>query len=271
MSEARNARVETAACRPSPLACVECRKKHLKCDGQQPTCNRCAAGNLHCSFVPSGRGYRGPRKRPADFDDANSRLSPPLSLESNNGSSMPRQPSRWQSPQDSRFAAPQSYDSETRHADAAITIPFSLAGAYETGLEDQFLQGLLPCQSDPDSSYDIDDEQLVAFYYRDFHAAHPVLLPRMSYSTQIYPLYLRLVVQFIGSHYSTSVSSDALLTITAKKLADKQFQNTHHGASTSTVLDSITRSERGQRSPNYACASSRPCTRAWSQPEKLRY
>ncbi|KAF7554656.1 hypothetical protein G7046_g6762 [Stylonectria norvegica] len=44
-----------------PAACLACRGKHLKCDGQTP-CSRCASSNVECVYVASRRGYKGPRR-----------------------------------------------------------------------------------------------------------------------------------------------------------------------------------------------------------------
>ena len=40
------------------------RGKHLKCDGNNP-CSRCTSSNSECLYVPSRRGYKGPRKNAA--------------------------------------------------------------------------------------------------------------------------------------------------------------------------------------------------------------
>lgn len=69
-----------------------------------------------------------------------------------------------------------------------------------------------------DTDEESDDSQLINLYYANFHAAHPILVPRAWYSEQSYPKFLRLVVQFIGSHFSVSVSSDSLRTVTSNKL-----------------------------------------------------
>ncbi|OWB58594.1 binding protein [[Candida] boidinii] len=42
-------------------ACLECRGRHLKCDGKQPICTRCTNANRDCNYVKSKRG--GSRKR----------------------------------------------------------------------------------------------------------------------------------------------------------------------------------------------------------------
>lgn len=44
---------------PSLLACIPCRRSHLKCDGVRPLCSRCADKNLECIWMESRRGYRG--------------------------------------------------------------------------------------------------------------------------------------------------------------------------------------------------------------------
>jgi hypothetical protein len=47
---------------PSLLACIACRKKHLKCDAQMPVCSRCENKSLECIWTQSRRGYKGPRR-----------------------------------------------------------------------------------------------------------------------------------------------------------------------------------------------------------------
>lgn len=42
-------------------ACLQCRSRHLKCDGNLPKCNRCTKGGKECSYVKSNRG--GSRKK----------------------------------------------------------------------------------------------------------------------------------------------------------------------------------------------------------------
>ena len=47
---------------PVPLACTECRLRHLKCDAGVPTCGRCRTEGRSCCYVKSRRGWKG-RKR----------------------------------------------------------------------------------------------------------------------------------------------------------------------------------------------------------------
>ncbi|PTU16890.1 hypothetical protein P175DRAFT_0512716 [Aspergillus ochraceoroseus IBT 24754] len=49
--------------RPAPLACTECRKHHIKCDAEKPSCSRCKDAHLACVYLPSRRGGR---RKPAN-------------------------------------------------------------------------------------------------------------------------------------------------------------------------------------------------------------
>ena len=75
----------------------------------------------------------------------------------------------------------------------------------------------------PRSTYNLtkqDEEHLANLYYRHFHPTHPVLLPRSRYTTHPYPAHLRLVVQLIGSQYTSAFSRDVLRDRTDDELAD---------------------------------------------------
>ncbi|KAL4746456.1 hypothetical protein BDW72DRAFT_210407 [Aspergillus terricola var. indicus] len=61
----------------APVACLNCREKHLKCDGVLGGCARCQSLNLPCHFIPSRRGRK---PRPAVADRACSSLGSPLPL-----------------------------------------------------------------------------------------------------------------------------------------------------------------------------------------------
>ncbi|KAM0454059.1 hypothetical protein ACHAPV_005763 [Trichoderma viride] len=57
-------------------ACLACRSKHLKCDGQSP-CSRCVGSNFECIYVASRRGYKGPRRGTAQNPNKRHATSPP--------------------------------------------------------------------------------------------------------------------------------------------------------------------------------------------------
>lgn len=50
---------ETGTSAAASVACVNCRDKHLKCDGNPGGCSRCRTVSLFCYYVPSRRGRRG--------------------------------------------------------------------------------------------------------------------------------------------------------------------------------------------------------------------
>lgn len=58
----------------SPLACILCRHRHVKCDGVRPTCGRCESAGTSCTYVQSRRGQSSRLVTPA----TSSRLVPAL-------------------------------------------------------------------------------------------------------------------------------------------------------------------------------------------------
>lgn len=53
-------------------ACLECRKRHVRCDGVLPVCKKCSDNNRECNYVPSHRGgVRVPRKKLQQLQEEN--------------------------------------------------------------------------------------------------------------------------------------------------------------------------------------------------------
>ncbi|KAF2147591.1 uncharacterized protein K452DRAFT_262169 [Aplosporella prunicola CBS 121167] len=172
--------------RPSSLACIECRKRHLKCSASVPVCSRCSLRGLQCVYKPSRRGQRGPPSNHVDLLSpvSGSRIVQSTSATSNNG--LP-------------FSS----------ADVPAPATFPLNGEDPVALAAQEASSL-PAGS----------EHLVNLYYNNFHPAHPILVPRDLYQARSYPSYLASVVTFIGSHFSSSCSSDSLRAIAINALSD---------------------------------------------------
>lgn len=66
------------------LACVQCRSKHLKCDGGLPACVRCRLEEMDCYYAKSRRGIRDPKRRSILKQEASAveqRISTPPSPE----------------------------------------------------------------------------------------------------------------------------------------------------------------------------------------------
>ncbi|OIW33435.1 hypothetical protein CONLIGDRAFT_677223 [Coniochaeta ligniaria NRRL 30616] len=49
------------------IACVRCKGRKIRCDGQTPSCANCVAGGAECAYAP-GRRYRGPAKKKTDTE-----------------------------------------------------------------------------------------------------------------------------------------------------------------------------------------------------------
>lgn len=183
--------------RPASLACLECRRKHLKCDGGTPACARCVDRGFSCNYTPSRRGCRpGKRRQIHETESPSSRTSPFYVPE----------PSQW------TLAGMPGLDGPTEAVSASNNTVFDIQTALPAlpdVLTTQQREGLPPW---------VDDEQLVNLYYLNFHNGHPILLPRSLYWTRNYPRFLKAVVEFIGSHFSSATSSDALREGTAREL-----------------------------------------------------
>lgn len=208
--------------KPSPLACTECRSKHLKCDGIQPVCSRCAASDIPCNYTPSRRGCKGvPKKRRKLNSDHPTQLP---SSGSSDQSPVPAPPiadaklvhSNWQSHL-STYTANNLPDSSDP-VNIAFDTP-SIDSGPTFMLNNQVTTSVSNFQQPSRTSSNPAVDHVVNLYYSNFHPAHPILLPRHMYG-QNYPPYLQSVVQFIGSHYSTSQSSDSFRAQTAASLRD---------------------------------------------------
>lgn len=209
--------------RPSSLACIECRRKHIKCDATNRPCARCAAAQLQCNSIPSRRG----RKRHGSCDQTPARNHTP-SMEGSATTNQSR-PQRTRTtvstypPPDYISPAPTSggvaHDTATGSQLSDPVEPLRFGS--NIGCQDRI--SILPPQRSLPSF--VDDEALVNLFYTFFHPAHPILVPRCMYITRSYPRYLQLVVQFVGSHYSSFMSSDTLRTLTAEELEDSIENN----------------------------------------------
>lgn len=173
--------------RPAPLACVECRAKHLKCDGATPRCGRCAAEGVRCVYKPSRRGY-GRRNGKTTDKDRQGKTPEPLapltpvsgSLASNNQAHdvfSPTVTNGYTSASEHSRQPSDSVLSTNAYIGYPLTPP---SGGLQT----------------------VDSELLLKAYYMHFHPAHPILVPRQSFSQQRYPDYLHWTVFFAAQYYA---------------------------------------------------------------------
>jgi hypothetical protein len=169
-----------------PSACVQCRSKHLKCDGLSP-CTRCSSNSFECVYVRSRRGFKGPRrngvqsKTPSVVDRSCPLVHP-------NGNV----PSGLATPPDHRL----------------MTLP----GSVDLPLFD-IGQELVSFEPKPlPSGLDLRERCLEAFFYH-FHPAHPFVLPRDTFYLlrKERPIdHLEACMRYVGSFYVPQAPTVAL-------------------------------------------------------------
>ncbi|KAJ5497564.1 hypothetical protein N7463_009551 [Penicillium fimorum] len=184
----------TTTSKPGPalLACLQCRHKHLKCDGRTPICSRCEQARSPCEYTKSRRGYKGPsKKRRANSPDY-------LPMDPNTVGLL-------DVPVDWTLQAGFTYAPTVPLPSSASTSP----GLH--GLSTPIVPSARPVSGPltPDSSSAVGgDGYLLDIYYNYFHAAHPILPPHRLLNRYIFPVYLEQVMKFIGAHFTPAASSD---------------------------------------------------------------
>lgn len=192
--------------RPAPVACLECRDRHLKCDGVKPVCGRCTASNAVCHFTPSRRGHkRAVRQVRADAQSA-------ASLSKGD----PLDPANITVPD--LGSVPYQANSLTSNPVDALDSDSTYVGAIDTHrrvVPDGSSAAAVPAS--PESLQTLTkDDRFVNLFYVNFHLAHPILLPRRMFGDHEYAPCLRAVVEAIGSHFSSAVPKDYRITLWAR-------------------------------------------------------
>ena len=154
--------------RPSSLACNECRRRHLKCNGGSPACPRCVTEDFPCTYTPSRRGLGRQARRDTASVRGSSAYTPPASA-----------------PASESF----NLNAPTQSVSSTEELP-------------EYVRSRTPTTSSIEASatvscwalVSVDKERLVSAFYAHFYAAHPFIVPRSFYAAQKYPDYLELVV-----------------------------------------------------------------------------
>ncbi|OAA56259.1 Zn(2)-C6 fungal-type DNA-binding domain protein [Niveomyces insectorum RCEF 264] len=144
----------------SPLACLPCRSRHLKCDGGRPRCNRCVEATKPCQYAKSRRGGL---DRAALAERRRRREAASQNRAASTGSSGSPQPS-WP-PRHCRPTPPRP-SGDIR---GNITDVYALC--------DDTSSSLPPAAPRADVASDIAADPLIASYYKNFHRFHPLILP----------------------------------------------------------------------------------------------
>ncbi|KAF3345908.1 hypothetical protein HYQ45_000795 [Verticillium longisporum] len=174
----------------TPAACLGCRSKHLKCDGQNP-CGRCRASESECVYVASRRGYKGPRRGTAANPNKRARSSSPPTSTVSIGDSCPMLlgattsaampvsmapyalggPVLPNTPQAAYAATPHLSDIHNLQ----LYRPFGNPNGYQSNqLSLSHHGGLIPTQGPAQTPA----ERCLDSFYRHFHAGHPFVLPK---------------------------------------------------------------------------------------------
>lgn len=177
------------------LACVPCRRKHVKCDAKRPVCDRCSAENKNCHFLDSRRGglTRGAlaeRRRQLQDQSRSSQSEAIVQSVPSTSESGPRHDE----------AVTQAISDDGYVSRSGPTSSSTMLDPGSTSIDDLLDHAWLPS-----SDHHID------MYYKHFHCLHPCVLPRkhldklLEQQSDHPSLELLLsVMQTIGSLYASS-------------------------------------------------------------------
>lgn len=195
--------------RPSPLACEECRRRHLRCDGASPICGRCLTEGFTCKFTPSrrGRGRRNKCRSRVIHGATHRSIASSLTTDLN-GPPTPIETASL------REISPSGNDTVGERTSLDVHKTQGAAAA--------------PPVSSSLMLSNVDRERLINLFYIRFYAAHPLLVPRAFYNDQRYPQYLDLVVCFIGYHYERPIPTAAALRDAVSSAMSSPHEQTVH-------------------------------------------
>lgn len=192
----------------STLACLPCRSRHLKCDGERPCCARCAEFGKQCSYTESRRGGL----NRAALAERRKRLA---ATETPGADAL--------SPQRRPII---------QHGPEVIPrfLPEASSG-YDLLNETSIGQGRLDMNSPAVTQIDVGDiekDSLIDAYYESFHRLHPFLPPQRHFTRlcedlrqQINFTPLIAVMRLIGNIYKSHEWS-----ITLNDYVEKCFSQT---------------------------------------------
>ncbi|KAJ5772515.1 hypothetical protein N7520_003044 [Penicillium odoratum] len=175
---------------PSLLACLLCRRKHLKCDGQTPICGRCVSTGSECEYTKSRRGFQGQSKKRRARESSNGVLN------------ISNPSAEWQVQESFQYTP---------------AIPVSSSGSLSPGMNNTSVTMAPPVSRSltgpgpltPESVSSIaGDGYLLDIYYTYFHSAHPILPPLRFLFRAAFPPFLEHVMKFIASHFTPAASSE---------------------------------------------------------------
>jgi Fungal specific transcription factor domain/Fungal Zn(2)-Cys(6) binuclear cluster domain len=183
-------------------ACVQCRGRHLRCDAELPICSRCSKDGTQCTYLKSRRGGRA----------RSTALQSEIQESSSSQQTVQSGPVASVLPADlpeHLECVPALTSDRSQHSGSSS---WSSPGAHE---QISLSQGTAARES------------LLDLYYNFFHVSQPCALPRHIMKLKQHDevpgiKLLVLVMQFIGSLYAPSVSSDQLEEELKAALTERQ-------------------------------------------------
>ncbi|KAK7214337.1 hypothetical protein V2G26_002340 [Clonostachys chloroleuca] len=216
----------------STLACIQCRRKHVKCDAGVPECQRCRSAATQCYYQPSRRGLKrrniylkhtlrsgsGPGSgrfivSPGETHTSTGRLEPEQIVWDSTDLQTPLTNFQHQIANDQSHWGRQGFTPAPEREQQPVQPSDNFAPMREQRLDE-------PGSDIPPASLEEeiveDDQLLINLFYTNFHFAHPFLVPRGLYFSQNYPPFLRVVVHLIGCHFSGTACSETLESISSR-------------------------------------------------------
>ncbi|KAG9233266.1 hypothetical protein BJ875DRAFT_426183 [Amylocarpus encephaloides] len=200
VKRARKARIRASR------ACIACRGRHTKCDGVEPVCTRCQVEGKTCVYMKSRRGGGG-RSKLRDQDQ---------------GKDQGKSKGKKTSVERVGVGVGASTDSLSspglQSASAALRSPLP-RGFATFGNSSNSPEGTTVSASEI-----IEDGNFVSRYFEFFHNAHPIVLPRKRFLSQLQtdPESLGCllpVLKHIGGLYTPGASTDGLRQFAHEKLS----------------------------------------------------
>lgn len=196
---------------PSSLACIPCRRRHLKCDAVMPVCSRCQKTGSECRYVRSRRGLRPklPETNPPAPDDTDSNLSMFTGVDDpfpdilSASALADLEVFAWTDSDALAANPPQSSSHALFPAttmDTPQTLDLPMPG--QSGDNDAALAFSMP-HSDS-ITQDLAFDPMLQLFYQGFHRSHPFVLPRRALNTALarhLPESTLSIMRYLGAHF----------------------------------------------------------------------
>lgn len=198
--------------KPSALACLACRRKHLKCDGAMPICGRCSKTRTECYYTPSRRGCRSSYKSQgrAQFQPTAPPDNETLASCLPRGFSLDR---AIPTPGNIQYGMPEALSPASIDRSDIISLDQAVTNRNNFSFTENPLLS--------------SNAQLIDLYYAYFNDAHPILPPSHLLG-RLDPISscLEMVMKYIGSHFTSGVSSESYkrLALSAIETAEPHWQ-----------------------------------------------